>query len=272
MLKKLSLMLCGILVASSISVYAAQKVYVQLDGEYVMFDNALPTIKDNRTLIPLRGLFEKMGYEISWEPNTKAAILTKDKTNIAIRSNKNYIMVNNIQKTIDVPAQIINGWMMIPLRAVADATGAEVNWDTNTKTASIVTNSQKEYYINIDNYAKEYIKAIEPLSYLEDVVAQLNTLNSDGTRANIKKTQEMLTQAHDEIVSAMNKIDDLEPGSKFERHKEIALECLDTNLSIIDTLQKSLTNGAEYASVTSRINELLTKARQLNAELGTLSL
>ena len=44
----------------STSVYTAeQKLSVSLNGENVSFSNAQPIIVNGRTLIPLRGLFEK---------------------------------------------------------------------------------------------------------------------------------------------------------------------------------------------------------------------
>jgi len=45
---------------------------------------------------------------------------------------------------LDAPAQIINGSTMIPLRAVADAIGAEVNWDGTQRLATITYNGTRE--------------------------------------------------------------------------------------------------------------------------------
>lgn len=53
-----------------------------------------------------------------------------------------YFTVNGNQKSLDVPVQIIDGTLMLPLRAISEATGAQVDWDANTFTASINTNAQ----------------------------------------------------------------------------------------------------------------------------------
>ncbi len=50
---------------------------------------------------------------------------------------KNYITVDGERKKIDVPAQLINGRTMIPVRAVAEAFNCKVEWDGSIDTATI---------------------------------------------------------------------------------------------------------------------------------------
>ena len=118
---------------------AEQKLKVDLNGEEVVFSGTQPVIVKGRTLIPLRGLFEKMGYTIGWEPATKTATLIKGSSIISMRDGHKALQVNQNSTMLDVPAQIINNSMMIPLRAISEATGAFVNWDANTKTVHIGT-------------------------------------------------------------------------------------------------------------------------------------
>ncbi|MGN1319021.1 MAG: copper amine oxidase N-terminal domain-containing protein [Lachnospirales bacterium] len=275
MLKKICVLLCGIIAATSLNISAfgaSKNVSVTLNGELVEFDNAYPTVVNNRTLIPLRGLFEKMGYEIGWDANLKAAILTKGGSKISIRSEKKYIIVNNIQKSIDVPAQIINGWMMIPLRAVADATGAEVKWNANSKVAEIITNSGAEYALQLDGYVKQYKEAIEPLSYIDETISQLNTLNSDDSRTNIKKTGEMLEKSKELIINAINDIEDIDCGEKFEEFEKLAIENLNTQLQLISVLQEAVNGETEYAKVTAKIGDIMVKTKEINEKLSKLNL
>jgi hypothetical protein len=49
------------------------------------------------------------------------------------------IFVNGQQLTPDVPAQIIEGRTMVPIRFVAEALGANVSWDANTNSVIITT-------------------------------------------------------------------------------------------------------------------------------------
>jgi hypothetical protein len=51
------------------------------------------------------------------------------------------IFVNGNELTPDVPAQIIDGRTMVPIRFVAEALGVEVNWDANTNSVLIGANA-----------------------------------------------------------------------------------------------------------------------------------
>lgn len=94
------------------------------------------TIVDGRTLVPVRGVFESLGYAVDFDANTKTAILS-GKNSITMTQGNTYFTVDGRDITPDVPQQIIDGRFMLPLRAVSEAIGAQVNWDANTKTASV---------------------------------------------------------------------------------------------------------------------------------------
>lgn len=57
------------------------------------------------------------------------------------------ILVNGKEVKSDTPAQIVNSRTMVPIRFVADAFGANVEWDGNNKVV-IITTTQKN---SIDN-------------------------------------------------------------------------------------------------------------------------
>lgn len=107
----------------------AQQVQVMLDGELVAFADQKPMIKDDRTLVPARGVFEKMGMEVLWDEKTQQVTIKNAKLQIQMRIDQKDFTVNKEKKTMDVPAQLIGGRTMIPLRAVAEATGAKVDWN-----------------------------------------------------------------------------------------------------------------------------------------------
>ncbi len=94
------------------------------------------TITDGRTMVPVRGVFEKLGYAVDFDADTKTAVLSGGST-ITMTMGNTYFTVDGNNITPDVPQQIINDRFMLPLRAVSEAVGAEVNWDPDTKTASV---------------------------------------------------------------------------------------------------------------------------------------
>lgn len=96
-------------------------------------------IVDGRTMVPVRGVFEYMGYTVEWDNATKTAtLISSDKaTTITLTNGKTNFTVNDKTITPDVPQQIVNSRFMLPLRAVGEAVDAKVDWNGNTKTAYI---------------------------------------------------------------------------------------------------------------------------------------
>lgn len=121
---------------------AERNVSIILNGNHLVFSNAQPQLVNGSVLVPTRGVFENMGFQAQWDNTTKTSTLKKEGMTIVSQLGASYFTVNGNQKSLDVPVQIIDGTLMLPLRAISEATGAQVDWDANTFTASINTNAQ----------------------------------------------------------------------------------------------------------------------------------
>ncbi|WP_281217284.1 copper amine oxidase N-terminal domain-containing protein [Lysinibacillus capsici] len=97
---------------------------------------------DNRTLVPLRSIFEELGATVIWNQNTKTISATKDTTNISLKLGTKTAVINGQAVSIDVPAQIRSGTTLVPLRFISEALGANVKWDNKTLTATIEQNDK----------------------------------------------------------------------------------------------------------------------------------
>lgn len=140
-MKKLMLLLvlvCLFIGITAIPVVAAQPVKVVLDDENFTFD-VPPTIISGRTLVPVRKIVESMGGDVAWKANNKTVTVNRDNTAIVLVINSKNARVGSQVKTLDVPAKLINGRTLIPLRFVSENFGADVKWDQHTRTVSIAT-------------------------------------------------------------------------------------------------------------------------------------
>lgn len=114
-------------------------VTVVLNNYALTFDQP-PIIIDGRTLVPLRAIFEALGATVDWNNDTQTVTSNKGNTTIKITVGDNKLYVNNNVTVLDVPAQIVNDRTLVPVRAISEAFGCNVDWDGNTRTVSIVTN------------------------------------------------------------------------------------------------------------------------------------
>lgn len=75
-------------------VMAKDNITVELDGKEIVFD-VQPQLINDRTMVPLRAIFEALGATVAWDQSTKTVISTKGETVIVL--------------TIDNPIMKVNG-------------------------------------------------------------------------------------------------------------------------------------------------------------------
>lgn len=97
---------------------------------------------NGRTMIPLRGAFEELGFSVSWDSATNSATLKDSNHNIVVTQNSTSYTVDGTKYTSDVAPQVISGSMYIPLRTLGDKIGATTGWDDASQTATIKYNGK----------------------------------------------------------------------------------------------------------------------------------
>ncbi|MBE7016337.1 MAG: copper amine oxidase N-terminal domain-containing protein [Ruminococcaceae bacterium] len=114
-------------------------ITVKVNNKNVSFDQP-PVLENGRTLVPLRAIFEALGAKVSWDPNTQTVTATKGDINISLQIGSANMNVNGANKVLDVPAKIMGGRTLVPVRAISEAFGCDVNWEGATKT--VIVNSR----------------------------------------------------------------------------------------------------------------------------------
>ena len=120
---------------------SSNEIRVIIDGQEVNFPAQPPVIVDGRTLVPVRGVFEALGFDVDWNPDTRTAYLTNAYFNVAISIGSPAFTTNGTEHVLDVPAEIIGGSTMLPLRAVLESVGYELEWNEAARTISIASAS-----------------------------------------------------------------------------------------------------------------------------------
>ena len=110
--------------------------YIEFNGNILGFD-VPPIIEDGSTLVPMRFLFEQMGADVEWDCETQTATATHDITVVTFSIDNINAEVNKTSATMDVPARLINGKTMVPLRFLSENMGYDVDWDADSSTAIV---------------------------------------------------------------------------------------------------------------------------------------
>ena len=111
-------------------------ISVTLNGNKISFDQP-PIIKNNSTLVPFRAIFDALGAEIEWNETLRAVKATKDSTTVIIEIGKNTMLKNGERISLETPSEIINNRTLVPVRAVTEAFGNDVDWDSENMTVII---------------------------------------------------------------------------------------------------------------------------------------
>lgn len=111
-------------------------VVLKVDGKSVASDVS-PVIIKERTLIPLRAVFESMGAQVTWNESDRIAEVAMGPSAVQLDIDGQAAFVNGNQAAMDVPALIINDRTMIPLRFVGESLNCGIGWDDLTRTVTI---------------------------------------------------------------------------------------------------------------------------------------
>jgi len=128
-----------VLFANSNLAYANNKdTYIDVDNKEVR-----TVVKNGRTLIPLRFIAENFGAKVSYDAPTKTATINVNNTVVKFTSDSNSMLVDGKKITMDVPAQIVNGRMLVPLRALTEnALNKQIFYE---KGVIVISQSQKSF-------------------------------------------------------------------------------------------------------------------------------
>ena len=121
------------------SIAHANDISVEIDGTMVVFGDVTPVTVDGRILVPIREVFEAIGFNIIWHDIAQTAVLSDGTNEISITIGRTVFVTNGQSFFLDVPAQLINGRTMIPLRAPLESVGHTLGWNAATQTVLVTT-------------------------------------------------------------------------------------------------------------------------------------
>lgn len=121
-------------------------IKVLLNGEKINFD-VQPQIIDDRTMVPMRAIFEALGAKVEWiehDEYRKEIKATKDGKTIVLWIGEIVMSIENADGSeheeiiLDVPPAIVDSRTLVPVRAVSEALDCKVDWNGENREVLIV--------------------------------------------------------------------------------------------------------------------------------------
>ena len=122
-------------------VYAEENISVYVNGEKLDFDVAPRTVND-RTMVPMRRVFEALGAEVIWNGDHGIITAVKGATKLHLTVGSDVMMKNLVPIKLDAGAMLLDERTLVPVRAVSEAFGCTVEW--NEETSSVLINQVSE--------------------------------------------------------------------------------------------------------------------------------
>ncbi|MFZ3048391.1 MAG: stalk domain-containing protein, partial [Desulfatirhabdiaceae bacterium] len=114
------------------------EIQVIIDGRTLPLDTS-PLIVEDRTLVPVRAIFEALGSTVEWIPDTQSVNAAKGNVTINLQIDNKTAYISGAPKKLDVPAMLYNDRTLVPLRFVGEALGAKVEWNEQNLQVIITT-------------------------------------------------------------------------------------------------------------------------------------
>lgn len=113
-------------------------VQVTLDGVEIPLD--VPgEIRDGRTLVPFRPIFEALGASVQFDPVSQTVTAQRGQDTLLLTVGSRVVEWRRSIIQVDVAPVIVDGRTLVPLRFVAQALGLHVRWDAATSTVHLET-------------------------------------------------------------------------------------------------------------------------------------
>ena len=160
-----------------------------------------PQIINDRTMVPLRAIFEAIGATVSWDEATRTVTAEKGDVKISLTIDVAEIIKNDQKIALDVAPVIVSDRTLVPVRAICESFGSKVDFDAENLTV-IIADEVKADETKTDETKADETKADEK---------KADEKKTDETKADEKKADE--TKA-DEKKADETKADDTKASEK----------------------------------------------------------
>ncbi|MCC2686143.1 MAG: hypothetical protein K0R75_3042 [Paenibacillaceae bacterium] len=111
------------------------QVQIEVNGKLV--DEFRGFIQSDTTMVPFRGIFERIDANFRWDDLTRTLSADKGKTSLVLQPDLGVALVNGKSVALQTAPTIVDGHIYVPLRFIAETLGATVGWNQQLYRASL---------------------------------------------------------------------------------------------------------------------------------------
>ncbi len=136
MKKLFAFLLVLLLLFQTVAALAEEGIKIYFLGNRITAD-VEPYIENSRTMVPVRMITEKMGYDVLWNPANRIVTIYSPQRRVVLTIDKEIALVGDDTVRMDTPAVIRQDRTFVPIRFVSENFGYDVDWDNDTRSVLI---------------------------------------------------------------------------------------------------------------------------------------
>ncbi|RAP75685.1 stalk domain-containing protein [Paenibacillus montanisoli] len=169
----------GLPVTGHLHAQEQQPIKIFIDGANIAFTHQ-PLLLEGTTMVPFRLIFEKLGYAVQWNKAERTVLAKRYGTDIALRLDSVIGAVNEVQYWLSQPPLLTKGTTYVPLRYIAEASGAEVRWNSEQRSVHINHTDKLTKEEQIRHFLNKYFYSLSLNEYIGEAI-QANSVKLGRT-------------------------------------------------------------------------------------------
>lgn len=189
------LAVCLFMVTVPVQAAPQTAVDIVIDGEEVILpDPSSAFLENNRTFVPVRGVFAHLGLDVEWDQSSQTATISGEDVTIDMKLGESQVRVNGQATAIDSPVMMKESRLFIPLRFVVEQAGFEVKWNQSERTVYLETPSPGEEITDTAAFLEELIAVGQQLtSYSAEVdIEQAMSMAGENIEMDMRMQMDMI--------------------------------------------------------------------------------
>ena len=128
--------------------FASDEISLVINNKKVQCE-VPPIISNDRTLVPVRVLFEYYDAKVSWNESLRQVMVISGTTVMIFNIDSKIMYLNGAVHTLDAAPIIVNDRTLVPVRFISEKLGYVVKWDGNSRTVSVTKPKETSSSVSI---------------------------------------------------------------------------------------------------------------------------
>jgi len=121
-------------------------------NDNIVYSDVYPYIKNNRTYVPIRFIAEELGFDVKWNAKNRTVDMNNGSKVVGLTIGSDIMIVDGKKSKIDAPAEITDDRTMVPLRAISEAFGENVDYSEDYRAVYIGEDPKYNKFYNVVYY------------------------------------------------------------------------------------------------------------------------